>query len=84
MTEDPARLKKALPDAQRAHQDANWEKDQTRVRQHLASLPPAMRAELENAALAASPLGRMVMSSRLRQTTIDNFVLDILNGDSAA
>ena len=82
--ETQARLKKAELEAQGAHEKAYWEKDQTRIRQHLASLPPPIRAELEDAALAASPFSRMAISSKLRKATIDNFVLNILNGDSSA
>jgi hypothetical protein len=38
---------------------------------------------MEMAALSASPLGRGQISLRLRQSIIDNYVLDILHGRSA-
>jgi hypothetical protein len=82
--EEQARLQKAEMAAQCAREDAQWEEDQTRIRQHLASLPPEDRAELELAALRASPFGLSAISIKLRQATIDNFVLDILNGRSSA
>ena len=76
--EGQARLKKAEQESQRAREDENWEKDRARVQRHLTSLSPAAREELEEAALAASPLRRMVISAKVRQATIDNFVLDLL------
>ena len=82
--EDQARLKQAEQEARRAHDDARWKRDQTRIHQHLASLTPEGRDELEAAALKASPFGHLKISAKLRQTTIDNFVLDLLDGDNSA
>ena len=82
--ENQARLEKAEQEAQQTHENTDWKKDQARIHRHLASLSPEVRVELEVAALKASPLGHMAMSGKLRQATIDNFVLDILNGESSA
>jgi hypothetical protein len=44
------------------------------------SLNPQKRAELEKAALMASAIGRGQISLRLRQSIIDDYVLDMLDG----
>jgi hypothetical protein len=44
------------------------------------SLNPQKRTELEKAALMASAIGRGQISLRLRQSIIDDYVLDILDG----
>lgn len=82
--ENQARLIKAEQEAHHTHENAHWAKDQARIRRHLASLTPETRAELEASALKASPFGRMTISDKLRRATIDNFVLDFLNGQSSA
>jgi hypothetical protein len=64
------------------HTSAN-EKNQTRIIGYLEFLSSQERLEMETAALSASPLGRGQISLRLRQSIIDNYVLDILHGRSA-
>jgi hypothetical protein len=78
-----ARYKEAEEEAQRARESADWEKNQTRIREYLESLSPQKRLEVEIAALTASPIGRGQISLRLRQSIIDHYVLDILDGPSA-
>jgi hypothetical protein len=63
-------------------ESADWEKKQSRIREYLETLSPPKRAELETVALMASPLGGGQISLRLRQSIIDQYVLDILNGRS--
>jgi hypothetical protein len=48
--------------------------------EYLETLSPPKRTELEIAAIMASPLGRGQISLRLRQSIIDHYVLDILDG----
>ena len=82
--QDAARRRKAEEDEQRARESANWEKNQNRIREYFDSLSQEKRMELETAALNASPIARGQISLRLRQSIIDHYVLDILDGRSAA
>ena len=81
--QEAARRKNAEEGAEQARESADWEKNQTRISEYLESLSPQERLEVEMAALSASPLGRGQISLRLRQSIIDNYVLDILHGRSA-
>ena len=80
---EAARRKKAEEEAARGRASADWEKNQSRIREHLKSLTPQKRTELEIDALSGSPFGRGQISARLRQTIIENYILDILDGRSA-
>ena len=77
------RRKKAEEEADEIRKSVDWEKNQTRIRNYLESLSPQKRLEMEIAALSASPIGRGKISPRLRQSIIDHYVLDILDGRSA-
>jgi hypothetical protein len=77
------RRKKAEEEADEVRKSADWEKNQTRIREYRESLSPQKRLEVEIAALTASPIGRGQISLRLRQSIIDHYVLDILDGRSA-
>ena len=68
------------PEENRQKESADWEKNQSRIQEYLETLGPSKRTELETAALMASPLGQGQMSQRLRQSIIDHYVLDILDG----
>ena len=68
-----------LAEENRQKESADWEKNQSRVREYLETLSPSKRTELEIAALMVSPLGRGQISLRLRQSIIDHYVLDILD-----
>jgi plasmid replication initiation protein len=81
--QEAARRKKAEEEAEQVRESADWEKNQTRIREYLESLDPPKRLEVEIAALTASPIGRGQISLRLRQSIIDHYVLDILDGRSA-
>jgi len=81
--QEAARRKNAEEEAEQARESADWEKNQTRIIGYLESLSSQERLEMETAALSASPLGRGQISLRLRQSIIDNYVLDILHGRSA-
>ena len=81
--QEAARRKNAEEGAEQARESADWEKNQTRIIGYLESLSSQERLEVEMAALSASPLGRGQISLRLRQSIIDNYVLDILHGRSA-
>ena len=81
--QEVARRKKAEEEAEQVRESADWEKNQTRIREYLESLGPPKRLEVEIAALTASPIGRGQISLRLRQSIIDHYVLDILDGRSA-
>jgi Replication initiator protein A len=81
--QEAARRKNAEEEAEQARESADWEKNQTRIIGYLESLSSQERLEMEMAALSASPLGRGQISLRLRQSIIDNYVLDILHGRSA-
>ena len=70
--------------AEENRQSADWEKNESRIREYLEVLSPPKRTELEIAALMASPLGRGQISLRLRQSIIDYYVLDILDGRSTS
>ncbi len=52
----PASIKKAEEEADQACKSADWEKNQTRIREYLESLSPPKRLEVEIAALTASRL----------------------------
>ena len=80
--QEAARRKKAEEEERRARESAEWEKNQSRIREYLETLSPPRRAELETASLMASALGRGQISVRLRQSIIDQRVLDILDGRS--
>ena len=73
----------AEAEAKQARESAEWEKNQSRIREYLETLSAPKRSELEIAALMASPLGRGQISLRVRQSIIDAYVLDILEGRSA-
>jgi hypothetical protein len=77
--QDAARRKRT---EEQARASAEWEKNQTRILEYLESLSTEERLKVEIAALTASPLGRGQISSRLRQSIIDQYVLDILDGRS--
>jgi hypothetical protein len=77
------RRKKAEEEADEHRKSADWEKNQTRIREYIESLCPQKRLEVEIAALTTSPIGRGQISLRLRQSIIDHYVLDILDGQSA-
>ena len=77
------RRKKAEEEADEVRKSVDWEKNQTRIREYLESLSPQKRLEVEIAALTASPIGRGQISLRLRQSIIDHYILDILDGRSA-
>ena len=81
--QEAARRKKAEEEAEEVRKSADWEKNQTRIREYLESFGPQERLEVEIAALTASPIGRGQISPRLRQSIIDHYVLDILDGRSA-
>ena len=81
--QEAERRKKAEEEADELRKSADWEKNQTRIREYLESLSPQKRLEVEIAALTASPIGRGQISLRLRQSIIDHYVLDILDGRSA-
>jgi hypothetical protein len=76
------RRKKAEEEAALVQENIEWEKDQTRIREYLQSLDPEKRTAVEIAALTASAIGRGQISSRLRQSIIDKYVLNVLNGRS--
>jgi hypothetical protein len=80
--QEVAGRKKAEEEEQRARESADWEKNQGRIRGYLESLTPEKRLEMEIAALMASPLGQGQISLRLKQSIIDHYVLDILDGRS--
>ena len=80
--QEVARRKKAQEEEQRARESADWEKDQGRIRGYLESLTPEKRLEIEIAAIRASPIARGQISVRLRESIIDHYVLDILDGRS--
>ena len=80
--QEVARRKKAEEEEQRALDSADREKDQGRIRGYLESLTPEKRLEVEIAALMASPIARGQISVRLRQSIIDHYILDILDGRS--
>jgi hypothetical protein len=80
--QEAARRKKAEEQAEQARTSAEWEKNQTRILEYLESLSTEERLKVEIAALTASPLGRGQISSRLRQSIIDQYVLDIRDGQS--
>ena len=82
--QDAAQRRKAEEEEQRARESADWEKNQNRIQEYLASLSQEKHMELEIAALNASPIARGQISLRLRQSIIDHYVLDILDGRSAA
>jgi hypothetical protein len=71
-----------LAEENRQMESADWEKNQSRIREYLETLSSRKRTELETAALMASPLGRGQISLRLRRSIIDHYVLDILDGRS--
>jgi uncharacterized protein GlcG (DUF336 family) len=75
-----ARREKAEAAAKQARESAEWEKNQSRIREYLETLNAPKRSELEMAALMASPLGRGQISPRVRQGIVDAYVLDILEG----
>jgi hypothetical protein len=77
-----ARLKKAEEGAIRARASSDWEKNKSRIQKHLKSLTSEQRTKLEIEALTASPFGRGQVSPRLRQSIIENYVLDVLEGRS--
>ena len=79
---EAARRKKTEDEAARARASADWEKNQSRIRDYLKSLTPEKRTKLEVDALTASPFGRGQISPRVRQNIIDNYILDILDGRS--
>jgi hypothetical protein len=81
--QEAERRKKAEEEADEVRKSADWEKNQTRIREYIESLCPQKRLEVEIAALTASPIGRGQISLRLRQSIIDHYVLDILDGRSA-
>jgi plasmid replication initiation protein len=78
--QEAARRKKAEDEAALVQENVEWEKDLTRIREYLQSLGPEKRTAVEIAALTASLIGRGQISSRLRQSIIDKYVLNILNG----
>jgi hypothetical protein len=80
--QDAPRRKKAEVEAAVIQENAEWEKDQTRIREYIQSLGPEKHTAVEIAALTASSIGRGQISSRLRQSIIDRYVLNILNGRS--
>ena len=80
--QDAARRKRGEEQAEQARASTEWEKNQTRILEYLESLSTEERLKVEIAALTASPLGRGQISSRLRQSIIDQYVLDILDGRS--
>jgi len=82
--QDAAQRRKAEEEEQRARASADWEKNQNRIQEYLDSLSQEKRMELEIAALNASPIARGQISLRLRQSIIDHYVLDILDGRSVA
>jgi hypothetical protein len=80
--QDAPRRKKAEEEAAVVQENVEWEKDQARIREYLQFLGPEKRTAVEIAALTASSIGRGQISSRLRQSIIDKYVLNILNGRS--
>jgi hypothetical protein len=72
--------KKVEEEAERARKSGEWEKNQSRIREYLESLSLQKRAGLEIIALTALPLRRGQISIRRRQSIIDAYVLDILDG----
>ena len=80
--QEAAGRKKAEEQAEQARASAEWEKNQTRILEYLESLSTEERLKVEIASLTASPLGRGQISTRLRQSIIDQYVLDILDGRS--
>ena len=80
--QEVARRKKAEEEEQHVRESADWEKNQGRIRGYLESLTPEKRLEVEIAALMASPIARGQISVRLRQSIIDHYILDILDGRS--
>jgi hypothetical protein len=82
--QEAARRKKAEEEAEQVRESADWEKNKTRILEYLESFGPEERLKIELAALTASPLGRGQLSARVRQSIIDQYVLDILDGRSAS
>ncbi len=74
--------KKSDEEVERMRESADWEKNQNRILKYIESLGQEERLEVEIAALNASLLGRGQISVRVRQSIIDNYVLDILDGRS--
>jgi replication initiator protein A len=81
--QEAAGRKKAEEEAEQVRASADWEKNKTRILEYLESFGPEERLKIEITALMASPLGRGQLSARLRQSIIDQYVLDILDGRSA-
>ena len=81
--QEAARRKRAEEEAGANSTSADWEKNKIRIIEYLESFGPQERLEVEIAALRASPLGRGQISPRLRQSIIDQHVLNILDGRSA-
>jgi len=77
--EEAARRKNAEQEAERIRQNAEWEKDQSRIQEYLASLSPEERLGVEAKALEISPLGRGQISQRLRQSVIEQYILASLD-----
>jgi hypothetical protein len=73
-------VRKAEEETAVVEENAEWEKDQSRIREYLQSFGAERRTEGEIVALTASSIGRGQISSRLRQSIIDKYVLNILNG----
>ena len=70
--QDADRRKKAEEEADEVRESAAWEKNHIRIREYLESLSPQKRLEVEIAALAATPIGRLgQISLRVRQNIID-------------
>jgi Replication initiator protein A len=80
--QEAARRKRAEEQAEEACANAKWEKNQIRIQEYLDSQGQEERLAVEIAALTASPLGRGQISPRLRQTIIDQYILDILDARS--
>jgi hypothetical protein len=77
--EEAARRKNAEQEAERIRKNAEWEKDQSRIQEYLASLSPEERLGVEARALETSPLGRGQISQRLKQSIIDQYILATLD-----
>lgn len=78
--QEAAQRRKAEEEAQRERENADWEKDKSRIGEYLDSLNQQKRNELELAALRASPFGQRQISRDLRQSIIDSYVLTIVKG----
>jgi hypothetical protein len=77
---EAAAHKNAAEQEDQERDNAAWQKDKTRIRAYLEALSPQKRTEVEVAAITANPIGMLRTSPRIRQTIVDRYVLDILDG----